>query len=96
MSWVGESQRDPALDLGTHQHHPREEPCRAEGGQRLALHLDSSLADRLADRVGIRFGIDERIGRAHLLEHVQIGVADERLAVPARPDQRTAVEIERA
>ena len=51
-------------------------------------------ANRVADGVGLRFGVDERVGRAHLFEQMEVGVSDERLAVRVRPPDRPAIEID--
>ena len=62
--------------------------------QRFGPHLDPSGANRVADGVGVRLGVDERVGRAHLVEQVEVGVPDERLAVRARPSDRPAIEVD--
>src|SRR5262249_44340687 len=62
--------------------------------QRPALHLDAAAGDGVADRIGVRLSVDERICGPELDETMDVAVADHRLAVAAGPAFRAPVEVD--
>ena len=71
-----------------------EMPCRLHRGQRSRFYGQSILADRLADGVGRRFGVNPRKRGAKLLQPMDIRIGDNRLAVGRGPPDCRAVEID--
>ena len=58
--------------------------------------LNAARGDGIANRLRIRFGINERIRRSQLLEPMHIAIADHRFPMTARPSFGRHVEIDAA
>ena len=79
---------------GAARQHPGENPRRADRRKRGGPDLDPAGANGRTDGIGIGWRIDQGVGRAKLLEQMQIGIANQRLSVRSRPGLRPAVEIQ--
>ena len=67
-----------------------------ENRQRRRLDPDAIQANRFADRVGIARGIDQGIGRAELLQAVNVAIPDQWFAMQHRPPRGAFVEVQRS
>src|SRR6266446_4702430 len=63
-------------------------------GERLGPNFDPSGANRVADGLRIRIGINQRIRRPQLLEPMDVTVPHKRLSVSPGPGDCRLVEVE--
>ena len=89
-------QESPRPPDGAAQAHAGEQRGGLEGRERGGADGDAAGADGVADAVRGGGPVDQRVGRPHLIEDVEIRVADQRLAVVAGPALRGAVEVQPA
>ena len=80
----------------TADHHARHDQTGTAQAYRLGPHFDPSGSNRVADRVGIRIGVDERVRGSQLIQPVQIRVADEGFGMSLCESNRPPVEVDSA